>query len=179
MGLLRFVSLKFDSGRWYRKTRYPNVHTLFTRCIHSVCTIWSIHTKQEPIFALATLLVFVHTGDGLAADSSFGNIRLARKMTRLVIPQFSLPAKQIKFLSTEIILYSPKHVQSWSQELENFAKRNYYRRNIIRTRLLAHAGSQVHRNSTPLYFKFFFFSGFTSLHLTNLFRFKVSQAFPS
>lgn len=103
VGLLRFVSLKFDSGRWYRKTRYPNVHTLFTRCIHNVCTIWSIHTKQEPIFALATLLVFVHTGDGLAADSSFGNIRLARKMTKLVLPQFSLPAKQIKFLSTEII----------------------------------------------------------------------------
>lgn len=43
---------------------------------------------------------------------------------------------------------------------------------------LVHAGSQVHRNSTPLYFKFFFFSGITSLHLTNLFRFKVSQAFP-
>lgn len=49
------------------------------RCVHRVCTVWSVHTKQELTFALAALPVLVDTGDGLTTDRPLWDVRLGRE----------------------------------------------------------------------------------------------------
>lgn len=56
---------------------------MLARCVHRVCTVWSVHTKQELTLALAAFRVFVDTGDGFTTDRSLWIVRLGRERIKL------------------------------------------------------------------------------------------------